>query len=117
MTDYDLKKIGSLVEEKLSASEKRVLTEVDEKMLASEKRLLTEVDEKFSASEKRVLTELGRFVEDQLLPAISEKADKSDIDKIVGKLDRVMAKDSEQDYRLSQIEKVPAVAHELKSKK
>lgn len=55
--------------------------------------------------------------EDHLLPIIDQKVDKTDIDRIKRKLDRVLAKDLEQDHRLDRIESLPTIAHELKSKK
>lgn len=45
------------------------------------------LDEKLAASEKRVISEVGKFIEDSLFPLIGEKADKADIDRIEGKLD------------------------------
>jgi len=75
------------------------------------------LDEKLSASEKRISAEIGDFIESNLLPQLEEKADKSDIDRIERKLDRSLAKDLEQDHRLGKMESLPVIAHQLKSKK
>ncbi|MFH0936743.1 MAG: hypothetical protein V1808_00405 [Candidatus Daviesbacteria bacterium] len=77
-----------------------------------------------TGSEDGIVKEVGKFVNDILLPQLEEKADKNDMEKLGSrldsidrKLDRSLDKDIEQDQRLSKIESVPAVAHELKLKK
>ncbi len=63
MSDEDLNKIGNLIDSKL--------------------------DSKLEVTERRILAEVGKFVEDQILPAIDQKADKSDIDRLERKIDRI----------------------------
>lgn len=78
------------------------------------KKIRVVVKEEIGSSEKRVLGEIGRFVEDELLPAIEEKAYKTDqIDRIERKLDYFTARVMEHGYRLDTIESVPTVAQNL----
>ncbi len=109
MTDKDFKKIGSLLDEKLMTSEKRIMGE----LMTSEKRIMGEL----MTSEKRIMGEIADFIDQNLLPQIAEKADKTDIDRLERKLDKIFDKDFEQDRRLDEIESVSVVAHELKIKK
>lgn len=81
------------------------------------KKIANLLDEKLAASEKRLNEDIGDFIDRSLLPQLEEKADKSDIDRIERKLDKVLAKKVEQDQRLTEIESLPTVAHELKIKK
>ena len=102
MTDEDLKKVGDLFDEKLEASEKRVLGVVKEEI---------------AGSEKRILSDIGDFVSENLVPQIEEKADKTDIDRLERKMDRILDNDIETKTRLDEIETIPVIAHELKIKK
>lgn len=43
-----------------------------------------------TSSGSRIMTDIGKFMEDHLFPMIEEKADKTDIDRIERKLDRVI---------------------------
>lgn len=128
MNNDDLKKlrtvikeeVTSVVEEKLTASEQRSkkgLTTLEQRLkreiTSSEQRLREEI----SASEKRVMADIGEFMEDNLFPMIEEKADKSDIDRIERKLDKVLDRSLDHETRIKVIEQVPAVAHELKLKR
>ena len=81
------------------------------------KKITNLLDEKLAASEKRLNEDIGNFIEMNLLPQLGEKADKSDIDRLERKLDKALTKDLEQDQRLTEIESLPAIAHELKSKR
>lgn len=90
------------------------------------KRIANLLDEKLEASEKRLNEDIGNFIEKNLLPQLDDKADKSDlkdlatksdIDRIERKLDRALVNDLEQDQRLTEIESLPAIAHELKPKR
>ena len=81
------------------------------------KKITNLLDEKLAASEKRLNEDIGNFIEMNLLPQLGEKADKSDIDRLERKLDKALTKDLEQDQRLTKIESLPAIAHELKSKR
>ncbi|MBI3486238.1 hypothetical protein HY025_04865 [Candidatus Daviesbacteria bacterium] len=87
MNDDDLKKIGKLI------------------------------DDRLDSTEQRILTEIGTFVEDQILPAIDAKADKSDIDRLERKLDHFAAQVTDHNQRLNDLESLPTIAHELKKKK
>ncbi len=98
MNDNDLKKIRVIVKEEVASSEKKLLGEIGK-------------------SEQRVLGELGKFVTDELLPAIDKKADKTDIDRLEGKLDYFSARTMENSHRLDTIESLPTVAHELRKKR
>lgn len=91
----------------------------DQQSVINEKldNLSESLDEKFAAAEKRVLGEIGKFVEDEILPAIDEKADKADIDRIERKLDNFGARVMEHGQRLDTIEFLPTIAHELRVKK
>lgn len=102
MNNDDLKKIGQLLDDRLAATEKRF-----------EARL----DERLEETEKNILVEIGRFVSDQLLPQIDEKADKKDIERLEHKLDYYSARIMENGHRLDIIESLPTVAHELKLRK
>ncbi|MBI2596074.1 hypothetical protein HYW46_05070 [Candidatus Daviesbacteria bacterium] len=84
MTDKDFKKIGNLLDGKL--------------------------DEKLKESEKRLMGEIGDFFDQNLLPQIAEKADKTDIYRLERKLDKIFDKDFEQDRRLDKIESVSVIA-------
>ncbi|MBI2021816.1 hypothetical protein HYS93_02975 [Candidatus Daviesbacteria bacterium] len=81
------------------------------------KRISNLMDDKLTSSEQRILTEIGKFVEDQLLPAIEAKADKSDIDRLERKIDTISAQEMDQNQRLNTIESLPTIAHQLKKKK
>ncbi|MDO8618881.1 MAG: hypothetical protein Q7R49_02925 [Candidatus Daviesbacteria bacterium] len=75
------------------------------------------VKEEVTASEQRITKDIGNFIEENLLPQLADKADKTDIDRLERKLDRSLDKDIEQDSRLNQIEAIPAIAHQLTVKK
>ncbi len=97
-----MKNIGKLLDQKL-----------DKRLSETEKNLKNEI----KSSEQRVMAEVGKFLEDHILEPLEQKADKSDIDRIERKLDRIIDKDVEQDSRLKRIESIPVVAHEIKHKK
>lgn len=120
MIKQDLNEIRTLIKEEVSASEKRLTGELaasekrlEGKLEASEKRLVGEINK----SEKKVLGEVGKFVTDELLPAIDEKADKADIERLERKIDLLGDKNAEFNSRITQIESIPIIAHELKHKK
>ncbi len=98
MNNDDLKRIQKVVKGEIAASEQRLRKEI-------------------SASEKRVIGEIGTFMEDHLFPMIEEKADKTDIDRIESKLDKVIDTSIDHENRLKDIEHVSVVAHELKFKR
>ncbi len=112
--------VASVVEEKLTASEqrsKKELTTLEQRLkreiTTSEQRLKEEI----SASEKRVMADIGSFMEDNLFPMIEEKADKSDIDRLERKMDKVLDRGLDHESRIKAIEQVSVVAHELKLKR
>jgi hypothetical protein len=72
------------------------------------------LDEKLAASEKRVIGEVGKFIEDHLFPMIEEKADKTDIDRIERKLDRAIDTGLDHESRIKTIEQLPSIAHQIK---
>lgn len=131
MTNDDLKNIGTLMDTKLkglsvvikeevSASEKRLrkdLSKTEQKLKkeisASEQRLRGEI----SASDSHVMTDIGQYMEDNLFPMIDEKADKTDIDRLERKLDRVIDVSKDYEIRIKDIERIPVIANELKFKK
>lgn len=78
------------------------------------KQISNLLDEKLAASEKRVIGEVGKFIEDHLFPLIEEKADKSDIDRIERKLDRVIDTGLDHGNRIKTIKQLPSIAHQLK---
>lgn len=119
-----LGEVRRFVKEEITASGKRVLGEVrqfvKEEITTSESRVLGEVRQivkaEVTASEKRVIGEVGKFVEDNLFPMIEEKADKSDIERLERKVDLFTDKTGELSKRVTNIESIPAIAHELKLK-
>lgn len=122
MNDDDLKKIGKLISDSASASEERLTKLVANSISVSEVRLTKLI----SDSEERIIREIGGFINNTIIPQLDEKADKvdlqslaskSDIDRLERKLDRVFAKDAEQDYRLDRLESIPVIASELRLKK
>lgn len=120
MNGKDLNKLKDAIRDEIDMSLEPIKKDLKggrkalkEEIAASEKRLLDEIGN----SEKRVLGEMGKFVEDELLPAIEEKADKTDIDRIERKLDYFGARVLEHGHRLDTIESLPTVVHELRIKK
>ncbi|MDO8618971.1 MAG: hypothetical protein Q7R49_03425 [Candidatus Daviesbacteria bacterium] len=102
MTQDDINQIDELLNKRL-----------DEKLAASEQRL----EEKLLASEQRTTKDIGNFIEENLLPQLADKADKTDIDRLERKLDRSLDTGLDHEKRLKDIEQVSVVAHELKIKK
>lgn len=116
MTNNDLKQIGALINEKLSSTEKRLR----EDLRALRKDML--------ASDEQVTNNIGDFIEKTLMPMINErfdaidekfdeKADKTDIDRIERKLDRILDTNFDHERRITDIESVSVVTHELKHRK
>lgn len=130
MSDITLKQIDELLDKKLHATEDRLdkklqATEnrINQKLQDSESRLdkklqATEsrLDQKFETTENRIIKEIGDFIHNSVLPQIEEKADKTDIERLERKIDRILDKDMLQDRRLDKIESVPVIAHAIKSK-
>lgn len=114
MNDDDLSKIRVVIKEEVTKTEQGLKGVIRNEIAESEQRILGTVRSEIVKSEERVLGEIGKFVSDQLLPAIDEKAD---IDRLERKLDYYGARVSEHEYRLDTIESLPTVAHELKLKR
>lgn len=89
------------------------------------------IKEEITASEGRVMAEVGKFVEDVILPAIEDKADKKDIarlesrmgnvetrlDNLDRKLDHFSAQAIKHEQEIKNIMSTPTIAHELNRKK
>lgn len=116
MTSDDIKQIETVMDKKLTAMDKR--------LTAAEKRLKEEI----LNSGKRIRDDIGNFMEETLLPMfnerfdavderLDEKADKTDIDRIERKLDRMMDTSLDHEGRIKDIESIPVIAHELKRTK
>lgn len=141
MTDDDLNKIRTLVREevtsgekkmlgKMTSSEKRMLGKITsserkmlDKMTSGEKRMLGKITsgekrvlDKMDQQERRILTDIGVYLEDQLFPMLEEKADKTDIDRLERKIDNISTNLIDSEKRISNIESLPIIAHQLKSK-
>lgn len=109
MTNNDLKQLETLMDKKLTSVEIRLKEEI-------------------LNSGKRIIDNIGNFMEETLLPMINErfnaveeeldtKADKTDIDRIERKLDRLVDTDLDHEHRIKDIESIPVIAHELKRRK
>ncbi len=98
MNDDDFQRIGKLFDEKLAVSEERL------------KKHTTD-------SVKQLSTDVGEFIAENLFPMIEEKADKTDIDRLESKLDKVLDKGIDHESRIKDIEQIPIIAHELRVKK
>lgn len=95
----------------------KIRTAVKDEVLASEQRMRLVIKDEVVTSEKRVLNEIGKFMEDQLIPQLEEKADKADIERLERKFDHFSAKVIEHDKTLNDIKAIPVIAHALKPKK
>lgn len=109
MNDDDLRKVGQLLDEKINASEERLEKKLGEKL--DEKLALSEG--RLNASIKQLSTDIGDFISDNLFPMIEAKADKSDIERLERKIDRVLDTSIDHESRMRAIEEIPVVAHEL----
>lgn len=116
MTTDDLKQIRGVIKEELSYVEERL----EQKIEGVSERLTfvkKELEQKIEESGKSVMSDIAQFMDDQIAPMIDEKADKTDIERLERKLDLNLSKNLEQDHRLSKLESVPLIAHELKIRK
>ena len=114
MNNDDIKKLRSVIREE-------VTTAVKEEVSSAEQRLSHKIDGSISSAEQRLgekikqlSLDIGDFISERVIPLFDEKADKSDIDRLENKIDRIIDKDIEQDRRLDRIESVSVVALELK---
>lgn len=122
MNKSDLNEIRGVIKEEVSQIVKnevtkivdeRVVVIVDERVTASEKRL----EQKIKASEEKMISEVAKFISNDILPQLDEKADKSDIERLERKLDRALDMSIDHESRIKNIERIPVIAHELKSRK
>lgn len=120
MTSDNLNQIGALIDKKLTSTEEKLKKEIS----SVEERLeekLTAVKDELLTSDKRTKDDIGSFMEDTLLPMIydrlDEMADKADVDRIERKLDKVFDTNLDHERRITDIESVPVIAHELKHRK
>ena len=72
MTDEQLKKLGKFIDKKLDSG----FADFDKKL-----------DSRLAETEQRIIGEVGQFFEDQMLPQLEEKADKSDLENLATKDD------------------------------
>lgn len=98
MTNNNLNQISKLLDEKLTATEKRLKTEITE-------------------SENNIIEEIAGFMEVNFLPKLNGKADKPIVDRTERRIDHLAITIGEYDDRLKNIETIPIVAHQLKIKK
>lgn len=129
MDDKDFNKIRTIVREEVATTVKQEISEsetrlritikedvastVKKEVAESETRLRIMVNEEITASEGRI----GQFLEERVIPLIDQKADKTDIDRLERKLDVQSVETMKHRHRLDTLEALPAIAHELKSKK
>lgn len=106
MTTDDLKQFRTVIKQEVTSI-------IQEQISASEDRLKKHTTE----SVKQLSDDVGNFIGENLIPMIEEKADKSDIDRLERKLDRVLDTSIDHESRIKDIERIPVVAHELKVKK
>ena len=86
------------------------LIKITNLFIDSEKRMKTVIE----SNTKQILIDIGDFVEEDLLPQIKEKADKADIERLEK---RLVGKVISHDQRISDIESIPTIAHQLRRKK
>lgn len=110
MTRDDLQQLGELIDSKLDSKLGNLKNELRKEITGSANELRKEISssadelrKEILASEKRIINGIVTFVSDHLLPVIDEKADKDDVNKIKKRVD--------------DIESLPSIAHELKSKR
>ena len=60
---------------------------------------------------------IKKRLEERLLPLIRNMADKSDIERIERKIDKLVDGNLDHESRIKAIEQVPVVAHQLRFKK
>jgi hypothetical protein len=68
------------LEQKLVASEQKL----EQKLVASEQKL----EQKLVASEQRVVTEIGKFIEENILTVLEEKATSAEVNRLQNSLDK-----------------------------
>ncbi len=110
MNSDDLKKIRGVIRDEVSSTEKRIKGEIKQIVSASEKRLLREADKR----ERRMVTEIGEFIENNVISRLDEKANKTGIDRLEGKIDRLTDDVLDHKRRIEKIEQVPTIAHQIK---
>lgn len=114
MNKSDLHEIRGVIKEEVSQIVKNEVTQiVDERVTASERKL----EQKIKASEEKIISEVAKFISDDILPQIDEKADKTDIERLERKLDRSLDMSIDHESRIKEIEHISVIAHQLKFKK
>lgn len=99
ITNDEWRKLGKLLDDKL------------------EEKLEQKLTEKLADTEHNILTSVTNYIDERIIPMIEEKANRVDTDRMERKLDRALEKLDRHDKRISGIESVPAVAHQLSIKK
>lgn len=82
--------------------------EVRGEIEAAEKRLQAQIE----SSGTKILTEVGNFISDQVLTQLEEKADKSDIERLERKMDKVSEKVLQHDQDIHEIKGVLGIQTE-----
>lgn len=104
LMDQKFKNFGDVMDKKFSGMEQKFDKKLDTKLSEVEQKFagklqVTEqrLNKRIKATEQRLnkkiaqtSTDIGEFMEKSLFPMLDEKADKSDIDRIENKLDRVI---------------------------
>lgn len=71
--------------------------------------------------EKKFILLFNQGFEELIMPEFQEireeMATKDDIERLERKIDRALAETSDHEVRLKKIEKIPAIAHEIKRKR
>lgn len=102
MTNDDLKQIDQLFTKRFSVMEKSF----DEKLSKNKDEIIDEV-----------IDDVVGFMEKNLFPKLERMAEKSDIERIDRRVDRLAVDVGGHEVRIKDIEFVPVIAHQLKLKK
>lgn len=98
MNSNDLSQISKLLDEKLTATEKRLKSDIDN-------------------TKSGIISEFVTFMQDHLIPLFDEKADRSNIERVERRADLLSDEIGKHNVRLKNIESIPTIAHQLKIKK
>ena len=109
--------VSQVVDESVSASEKRLVGTIDEKISASEKRLDQKIDQRITVSEEKIINAVSKFISEDVLTQLDEKADKADIERLERKIDRCLDMNVDHESRIKDIEQISVIAHQLGSKR
>lgn len=121
LNSQDLKQIRNVVKDEIDASANGLRKEIEKstqglrkeiagsaeglrkEVKASADQVKSELRAEIKESEGRIYEGIGNLISDGILPQLAEKADKSDIDRIERKIDKIIAKDLEQDEEIRQL--------------